>query len=205
MVVVGSQRANDGHLIMAAQFVTPAAISFMDAHRRGPICAPMLAARVDELGIPPMLPTSLDLRGTSPRVGVDHRWAALTGMTAGDRVAAIWTLADPASSAGDFTRPGQVVPLAYADGGVLTRPGCAEAAIDLVLEARLRAVAMSCKLADRDGNAARPPVIQEFASEHQLSFVSIEDVIAFRRPPTPWRRPHRATHISGLGLDHKST
>jgi 3,4-dihydroxy-2-butanone 4-phosphate synthase len=181
MVLVGSQRSREGSLVMAAQFVTPAAINLMDAHRYGPIYTPMLAGRLDELDIPPMLLTKTDLRNTSRRVGVDHRWAALTGETAGDRVAAIWALADPASSAGDFTRPGHVVPLAYIDGGVLKRPGRAEAAIDLVSGAGLRKVAMICTIADGTGNMATSPQLERFARELGLSYVSVEDLVADRR------------------------
>ena len=39
-VVDGADRENEGDLIMAGQFATPAAVNFMAKHGRGLICAP---------------------------------------------------------------------------------------------------------------------------------------------------------------------
>ncbi len=57
MIIVDDEdRENEGDLIMAAEFVTAEHINFMAKHGRGLICMPMTAERIDELGIPMMVP-----------------------------------------------------------------------------------------------------------------------------------------------------
>jgi 3,4-dihydroxy 2-butanone 4-phosphate synthase/GTP cyclohydrolase II len=180
IVVDGPDRENEGDLVMAAQHVTPEAINFMAVHGRGLVCAPMRRSRLDELQIGPMTKVNTDVRGTAFHVGIDHRWDATTGISAADRAAAIRALADPASTAADFTQPGHVFPLAYTEGGVLTRAGHTEASVDLAIEAGLEPAAVICEIADRDGSMARVPALMALAERHGLCCVSIEDLIAYR-------------------------
>ena len=56
IVVDDEDRENEGDLIMAAQFVTPAAVNFMAKHGRGLICVPTTAERLQQLGIGEMVP-----------------------------------------------------------------------------------------------------------------------------------------------------
>ena len=52
IVVDDADRENEGDLIMAAQYVTPAAINFMAKHGRGLICVPTTSERLQQLGMP---------------------------------------------------------------------------------------------------------------------------------------------------------
>ena len=45
VLVDDEHRENEGDLVMAAQFVKPAAVNFMAKHARGLICAPTTSAR----------------------------------------------------------------------------------------------------------------------------------------------------------------
>jgi 3,4-dihydroxy 2-butanone 4-phosphate synthase/GTP cyclohydrolase II len=51
IVVDDADRENEGDLIMAAQYVTPAAINFMAKHGRGLICVLTTSERLQQLGI----------------------------------------------------------------------------------------------------------------------------------------------------------
>ncbi len=55
IVVDDADRENEGDLIMAAQFVTPAAVNFMAKHGRGLICVPTTSERLQQLGIERMV------------------------------------------------------------------------------------------------------------------------------------------------------
>ena len=55
IVVDDADRENEGDLIMAAQFVTPAAVNFMAKHGRGLICVPTTSERLEQLGIERMV------------------------------------------------------------------------------------------------------------------------------------------------------
>ena len=55
IVVDDADRENEGDLIMAAQFTTPAAVNFMAKHGRGLICVPTTSERLQQLGIERMV------------------------------------------------------------------------------------------------------------------------------------------------------
>jgi 3,4-dihydroxy 2-butanone 4-phosphate synthase/GTP cyclohydrolase II len=181
VVVDSPERENEGDLVMAAEHVTPEAINFMATEGRGLICVALERARLDALGIPPMVTQSTDPRGTAFHVSVDSRRRATTGISASDRASTIRELAHQASSTDDFTRPGHVFPLAYAEGGVLRRAGHTEASVDLARMAGLRAVGVLCEIAGADGEMARLPALLQFAERHDLLVVAISDLIAHRR------------------------
>ena len=51
IVIDDEDRENEGDLVVAAQFATPANINFMATHGRGIICVPMESKRLEALGI----------------------------------------------------------------------------------------------------------------------------------------------------------
>ena len=52
VLVDEEDRENEGDLVLASDFVTPAAINFMVTHARGLVCLCLTEARCDELGLP---------------------------------------------------------------------------------------------------------------------------------------------------------
>ncbi|MGC3989055.1 MAG: GTP cyclohydrolase II [Chthoniobacteraceae bacterium] len=85
------------------------------------------------------------------------------------------------AQAGDFARPGHIFPLRAVKGGVLQRPGHTEAAADLARLAGLQPVGMLCEIMNEDGTMARGPQLQAFAEKHGLHFITIAELIAYRR------------------------
>src|SRR5487761_1435399 len=53
IVVDDEERENEGDLVVAAELVTPEHVSFMTRHGSGLVCMPIVARRLDELGIAP--------------------------------------------------------------------------------------------------------------------------------------------------------
>src|SRR5690606_30624398 len=104
-----------------------------------------------------------------------------TGISAADRATTIRLLADPSATADDFARPGHVFPLRGRPGGVLTRPGHTEAALDLTRLAGLRPAGVVVEIAAEDGTMLRLPQLVPFARRHGFTIISIEDLIAYRR------------------------
>jgi 3,4-dihydroxy 2-butanone 4-phosphate synthase/GTP cyclohydrolase II len=176
IVVDDPGRENEGDLVMAAEFATPAAVNFMMTHARGLICAPLPGPRLAELEIPPMTSRPTDPRGTAFHVGVDVVGAA-TGISAGERSATVRALADPNSTAADFTQPGHIFPLRCCAGGVVERAGHTEASIDLARLADLEPAAVICEIAGADGEMLRLPELLSFGARHGLPVVAISDLI----------------------------
>ncbi|MCC7076348.1 MAG: 3,4-dihydroxy-2-butanone-4-phosphate synthase [Acidimicrobiia bacterium] len=198
IVVDDASRENVGALVGSAALVTDGMVNFMATHARGLICAPLTAARLDELRIPPMVRDSVDASGEAFCVAVDHK-SNSTGISAADRAATVRALVDPASSPDDFRRPGHTFPLRYAEGGVLRRAGHAEAAVDLMRLAELAPAGVVCEIMGEDGAMASLEDLTSFAAAHGLVMISVADLIRHRRQserivrrvaeariPTPW-------------------
>jgi 3,4-dihydroxy 2-butanone 4-phosphate synthase/GTP cyclohydrolase II len=181
VVVDDEDRENEGDLVFAAEHATPELVAFTIRHSSGVICVPMEPAALDRLQIPMMVEHSTEPKRTAFTISVDARDGVSTGISAADRARTIRLLADPASGPADLTRPGHLFPLRYADGGVLTRAGHTEAAVDLARLAGLRPAGAICEIVNDDGSMKRLPELTEFAAEHGLRLISIADLIRYRR------------------------
>ncbi|MBV9142218.1 MAG: bifunctional 3,4-dihydroxy-2-butanone-4-phosphate synthase/GTP cyclohydrolase II [Pseudonocardiales bacterium] len=183
IVVDDEDRENEGDLIFAATWATAELLAFTVRYTSGYICVALTGADCDRLELPPMFPINQDKRGTAYTVTVDAREGITTGISATDRARTIRLLADPDAKSVDFTRPGHVVPLRAKEGGVLRRPGHTETAVDLARLAGLPPVGVLCEIvsAKNPGEMARRDELEVFAAEHNLTLITIADLIAYRR------------------------
>jgi len=181
IVVDDADRENEGDLVMAAQFVTPAAINFMAKHGRGLICVPTTGERLQQLGIERMVKQNREVFRTDFQVSVDAAHGITSGISAGDRAKTIEVMASPTALPDDLVQPGHVFPLRAKSGGVLQRAGHTEAAVDLVHLAGARPIGVICEIMNDDGTMARLPALLKFAKKHKLKICTIADLIEFRR------------------------
>jgi len=182
VVVDDEDRENEGDLIMAAGCATAEKIAFFVKHTSGLICAPITNERADELDLQLMVSRNTESQRTAFTVTVDYRHGTTTGISASDRAMTIRSLIDPATRPGDLTRPGHIHVLRARDGGVLKRAGHTEAAVDLARMAGLYPAGVLCELVTEDGmGMARLPELERFAKQHDLSLISIAELIRYRR------------------------
>ena len=181
IVVDDADRENEGDLIMAGQFVTPAAVNFMAKHARGLICVPTTSERLQQLGIERMVRQNRDSFKTDFQVSVDATHGVTTGISAGDRAETIRIMAEPTAVPEDLVAPGHIFPLRARPGGVLQRAGHTEAAVDLITLAGCRPIGVICEIMNDDGSMARLPELAKFARKHRLKIGAIADLIQFRR------------------------
>ena len=181
IIVDDEDRENEGDLAMAAECVTPEAINFMAKYGRGLICAPMMAQRLEQLGIHQMVQDNTARLGTAFTVSVDVLKGATTGISAYDRAATVKALISPDTKPEDLGRPGHVFPLRYREGGVLVRAGQTEASVDMARLAGLHPAAIICEIMADDGSMARMPHLEKFGAGHGIRIVSVADIIAYRR------------------------
>jgi 3,4-dihydroxy 2-butanone 4-phosphate synthase/GTP cyclohydrolase II len=180
IVVDDEDRENEGDLTMAAEKVTPAAINFMAAHGRGLICLPVVGERLDQLKIPAMVSENTSAFETAFAVSVEAKYRTSTGISAHDRAATVKTILDPDTRPEDLARPGHMFPLRAREGGVLTRAGQTEAAVDLARLAGLYPAGVICEIMNADGTMARVPSLARFAEQHGLLLITIKDLIDYR-------------------------
>ena len=183
MVVVtdDDDRENEGDLILAAVHAAPEKLAFIIRHTSGIVCAPLTRGEARRLNLAPMVADNDSPHGTAFTVSVDYRHDTTTGISAEERCSTVRALANPNSGAADFVRPGHVFPLVAREGGVLTRSGHTEAAIDLCRLAGLPLVGVLAELVNDDGTVMRGPDVAAFAASHGLKRVSVADLIAWRQ------------------------
>jgi len=181
IIVDDADRENEGDLIIAGEFATPAAINFMAKHGRGLICVPMTAERLTRLGIESMVYRNREVYRTDFQVSVDAARGIGSGISAADRAKTIAIMASPKAKPTDLVQPGHVFPLRAKSGGVLQRAGHTEAAVDLVTLAGCRPIGVICEIMQDDGTMARLPALVKFAKKHQLKIGTIADLIEYRR------------------------
>jgi 3,4-dihydroxy 2-butanone 4-phosphate synthase/GTP cyclohydrolase II len=181
VVVDDEDRENEGDLIFAASKSTPELMAFTIRHSSGVICVPMPGAILDRLEIPLMTPHNKDRMRTAYTLSVDARDGVSTGISAADRSHTAKVLADSATESWELTRPGHVFPLRYREGGVLARRGHTEAAVDLARMAGLTPVGVLVEVVNDDGTMKRGQQLRDFADEHGLKLISIEQMVHHRR------------------------
>ena len=181
IVVDDEDRENEGDIIFAAAKATPELMAFTIRHSSGVICVPMPGDMLERLEIPLMTPHNKDRLRTAYTISVDARDGVSTGISAADRAHTARRLADSATEPWELTRPGHVFPLRYREGGVLVRRGHTEAAVDLARLAGLTPAGVLVEVVNDDGTMKRAPELREFADEHDLAMISIEDLVRYRR------------------------
>src|SRR5947207_7781868 len=179
IVVDAEDRENEGDFICSAEKATAETINFV-LGGRGQFCTPLLPEVARRLGLVPVVETNTAPLGTSFLTPIDHR-TAKTGITADERCRTVRAIADLATAASDFVRPGHVHPLLAKAGGVLRRAGHTEAAVDLCRMAGLAPVGVLCEILDDRGERATRDQLQAIADRHHLKIISIEQLIAHRR------------------------
>lgn len=189
IVVDDEDRENEGDLIIAAEKVTPEAITFMARFGCGLICAPLTPERVEELDIPLMVAHNTEGQETAFTVSVDAKENITTGISAQERAETIRTLINPGTLPEDLARPGHIFPLRAKKGGVLRRAGHTEAAVDLTKLAGLYPAGVICEIMNEDGTMARVPALLDFAAEHNLKIITIAALIKYRLQKEKLVRP----------------
>lgn len=201
--VVVTDDARAGHLVFAAGAATPRVVAFTIRHSSGYLRVALPGSECVRLTLPPMCHSD-----TAHCVSVDVRGTG-TGISARDRARTIAALASAESEASDFLRPGHVLPLQADTDGVLGRREPAEAAADLAcLAGRGRAAAL-CEIVSRRSPAlmACGAELVEFAVEHALAVVSVDELVGYRRRTEPQAvrlteaiLPTRAGHSRVIGF-----
>lgn len=181
IVVDDESRENEGDLVIAAQKVSPETINFFITEGKGLVCLPLTSERLLELEIPPMVEHNTSEQGTAFHVSIGAKGRISTGISAHDRSETVLAAIDDATKPEDISRPGHVFPLAAAKGGVLTRAGHTEAAVDLARLAGLKPAGVICEIILGDGTMARREDLFEFAKKHDLKIITIEELIRYRR------------------------
>ena len=180
VVTDDEDRENEGDCICAARFATTANVNFMATYAKGLICMPMSADWCHRLDLHQMVEMNTDNHQTAFTVSIDAI-GTTTGISAAERSQTALACVKPNAKPSDFRRPGHMFPLEARKGGVLKRAGHTEATVDLCRLAGLEEVGLCCEIMKDDGSMARLDDLEAFVARHNLRFMSIAQLIAYRR------------------------
>ena len=194
-------RENEGDIVMAAEFVTPEAISFMVREAAGYLFLSLTESACDRLQLAPQADVNTSVRGTPLTVSIDGhpKHGFTTGVSAQERAKTIKLAIDPESQAGDFVRPGHINPLRARDGGVLVRIGQTEGSVDLCKLAGLTPAAVGIEICNPDGTMARLPDLTKFIQKHGMKMCSVRQIIEHRLQKSSI--VHRMDPAAGTEID----
>jgi 3,4-dihydroxy 2-butanone 4-phosphate synthase/GTP cyclohydrolase II len=181
LVLDNEDRENEGDLVLAAETATEDWMAWTIRHSSGYLCAPMPDEVADRLELPLMVAENRDPLRTAYTVSVDAASGVTTGISAADRLRTAQVLADEDATPADLIRPGHILPLRARHGGVLTRPGHTEAAVDLTRLAGLSPVGVIGELVHDDGTMMRFEAVVELGRHFGLPVVTIEQLIDHRQ------------------------
>ena len=181
VIVDDEDRENEGDMIFAAENMTVEQMALTIRHGSGIVCLCLTDERRKQLELPMMVENNTSAYGTGFTVTIEAAHGVTTGVSAADRLTTVRAAIADNAKPSDLNRPGHVFPLRAQPGGVLTRGGHTEATIDLVTLAGLKPAGVLCELTNDDGSMARAPQCIEFAQQHNMEVVTIEDLVAYRR------------------------
>jgi 3,4-dihydroxy 2-butanone 4-phosphate synthase / GTP cyclohydrolase II len=163
-------------LLISATAVQATAMAFLVRHTSGFVTVALPSLRCDGLDLPATAAAPLAAIRAVPAVAVDAEVGVSTGISATDRSRTARLLADPNSTAGDFTRPGHVVPLRVPPAAV-SQVSAMGAAFRLCEEAGVSAAIVQCDLVRDDGPLLSASEGFEFASAYGLALTSVRDLV----------------------------
>ncbi len=180
ILIDDEDRENEGDLIIPADRISAEAVNFMIKEGRGLVCLAMAAEIADHLELP-MMPRRHESKfGTAFTVSIEARQGVTTGISASDRAHTIRTAVDPNTGPDDISIPGHVFPLRAKEGGVLSRAGHTEAAVDIAALSGFSPAGVICEIMNEDGSMARLQDLIPFAKRFGLKIGTVSDLVNYR-------------------------
>jgi 3,4-dihydroxy 2-butanone 4-phosphate synthase/GTP cyclohydrolase II len=180
IIADNENRESEGDFVCAASLCTAQHINFMVTHGRGLVCVPLCEERVAQLNLPMQTTRNTSRFETAFTVSVEAREGTTTGISALERALTVKALANFSKKAEDFICPGHVFPLKAKKGGVLEREGHTEAVADLCRMAMLPQAGVLCEILNPDGTMARMPQLQKISKKHNLTLITVQEIIDYR-------------------------
>lgn len=182
VVADDEDRENEGDVIISAQYATPEKINFLASEVKGLICLAISHEIAQQLNLPQMVEQNTEGMKTAFTISIDadEKYGVTTGISAFDRAKTVEVAIAPDATPSDLRRPGHLFPCVARKGGVLERTGHTEAVVDLAKICGHRQAGVMCEVMMPDGHMARRNYLRKFANEHNMKFISVAQLIAYR-------------------------
>ncbi len=184
MIIVADDedRENEGDIICSGQMATPEIIQFMAKEARGLICLAISPEIAEKLDLPQMVEQNTEGMKTAFTVSIDaaEKYGVTTGISAFDRAKTIEVALAPDALPSDLRKPGHLFPCVARPGGVLQRTGHTETVVDMAKLCGHIPAGVMCEIMNEDGHMMRRDDLRKFADKHNIKFISVAELIAYR-------------------------
>lgn len=180
ILVDDEDRENEGDLIFSAEKMAIQSINQLIQDCSGIICLCLTQQKADELALKPMVEKNTSAYQTAFTASIEAKNGVTTGVSAHDRWVTIHTAIHHRATSNDLKQPGHVFPLIADSDGILGRRGHTEGAVDLMKLANLPPYAVLCELMNRDGSMKKLPELIQYAEQHGLTILTVEDIYQYR-------------------------
>lgn len=171
-------REDEADLCCLADLVTTAHVNFMINHARGLMCVPVSFEKAQEIGLPLMVAANTGTLKTAFTITIDAKTGISSGISSRDRAYTIKLLTKKAVTINEFETPGHVFPLIAHPELLKKRKGHTEAAVEMAILAGSRPITVICETLNQEGEPLRGSELVEFAKNHQIRVVSINEIIS---------------------------
>jgi len=169
-------REDEADLIAAAETLSHDVMARLIRDCSGIVCLCLDESLVRQLDLPPMAAKNETRFGTAFTVSIEAKLGVTTGVSAADRLTTVRAAIADGARPDHLARPGHVFPLRAMPGGVLTRRGHTEGAVDLARLAGLKPAAVLCELMDRKGEMLRGKRAKAYARRNGFPVLTIADL-----------------------------
>ena len=180
LVMDDFDRENEADLIVAAETMNVETMARMIRDGSGIVCLTLTDELANHLELPPMVEDNSSQFKTAFTITIEAAQGVTTGVSAKDRTTTIRAAIKDGAIASDLNRPGHVFPLRGRDGGVLARRGHTEGSIDLARLAGLKPAGVLCEVTNPDGSMASGIQVLSYAQTHDLTLITIEELVQYR-------------------------
>ncbi|QCI24171.1 3,4-dihydroxy-2-butanone-4-phosphate synthase [Buchnera aphidicola (Muscaphis stroyani)] len=178
IILDDEKRENEGDLVFSCN-MTVKQMALTIRYGSGIVCLCITESKRKQLDLPMMVKKNTSAYRTGFTVTIEASSGISTGVSAQDRLTTIQAAASDHAKPSDLNRPGHVFPLRAHTGGILSRAGHTEAAIEIVSLAGFKPLGIICELTNRDGSMSRTPEIIEFSKHYQMTVVTVKDLILY--------------------------
>lgn len=180
LVMDNENRENEGDMIFAAENMTVEQMALAIRYGSGIVCLCLTEDKCQQLHLPMMVENNTNRYKTAFTVTIEASQGITTGVSASDRITTIKTSIEDDAKPSDLNRPGHIFPLKAHNGGVLTRLGHTEAAVDLTKLAGLKPFGVLCEVTNEDGSMAKTIDIIKFSKRYDMPILTITDLVTYR-------------------------
>ena len=176
IVTDDESRENEGDLFILGENITSEQMGFMVRYTSGVICAAITESIANRLELPYMVKRNQDSKQTAFTISVDAKAGLTTGISAEERANTLRALASEETLPTDLVRPGHLFPLIANNGGLSVRRGHTEAAVVMAAAVGAKPIVAISELVNEDGSMMRGQSLIDFAAQHQIEIITIEDL-----------------------------